>query len=170
MAPRRKRIPLCRCDGTIRTYVWVDAADYEWLMQWRWCLTSGYAVRKAMRSGERRTVYMHCEILGLQFGDSRQGDHINLKRLDNRRQNLRVATRAEMDNGQNVPSRGGSSKYRGVSWCKYHQKWQAYAKINYKKYHLGYYVDEEKANAVVVAFRAEHMHFSDDYTRRVAHA
>ena len=38
-----------------------------------------------------------------------------------------------------------TSKYKGVSWNKYGDKWQSYIKINGKQRHLGYFTSEEAA-------------------------
>jgi hypothetical protein len=51
---------------------------------------------------ERKKVYLHRAILGLEAGDVRQCDHINRDTLDNRRANLRMATVLE-----NAHNRGG---------------------------------------------------------------
>jgi ribosomal protein S14 len=51
-------------------------------------------------------------------------DHINHNRLDNRRNNLRIATRAE--NQANVSLKStNTSGYKGVSFCKQTKKWRA---------------------------------------------
>jgi hypothetical protein len=67
-------------------------------------------------------------------------DHINGDKLDNRIENLREATKAQ--NNRNVGSKGGSSKYCGVAWCKSKNKWEAYITFNRKKKHLGRYSEE----------------------------
>ncbi len=159
------RIPLRRRDGTIRAYALVDAVDFEWLSQWRWCLgADGYAMRNewlAGRARKQRTVLMHRAILGLEPGDPRQGDHVNRDRLDYRRENLRIAERAEKDNQQNVPANAGSSsQYRGVCWDKQHRKWKAQVQLDGRQHYLGYFPDEAEAGTVAASFRAEHMPFS----------
>ena len=141
-----RRIPLRRRDGTIVAYALVDAADYEWLNRWRWCLDSkGYAARGERRAGKQRHIRMHRQILGLEHGDSRQGDHINLDRLDYRRENLRIAPRGAKDNQQNVPSQAGTSRYRGVTWNKECRKWQARVTLDGKNHYLGLFDDEVEA-------------------------
>jgi hypothetical protein len=91
----------------------VDHADESLLREYRWKLNNGYASRYDRNSGS--AVVMHRQIMGLAKGDPLVVDHINGKRLDNRRANLRVVTAAE--NSQNTPSRrGAASRYRNVFW------------------------------------------------------
>lgn len=71
-------------------------------------------------------------------------DHINGVKDDNRIENLRGAT--SQQNQFNRKSQGNSaSQYKGVCWDKNAGKWRAYAKINYKQYHIGLYQTEEEA-------------------------
>jgi hypothetical protein len=67
-------------------------------------------------------------------------DHINGNRLDNRRSNLRVATRTE--NNRNVEGKkGSSSEYKGVGWDPTKNLWQA----RLRNKHLGYFDDPKEA-------------------------
>ncbi len=71
----------------------VDDADYDWLMQRKWCAVWSTSIRcfYAVCSVESKALYMHRYILGLEFGDPRFGDHIEPSQtLDNRRSNLRI--------------------------------------------------------------------------------
>lgn len=99
----------------------VDAADYEWLMQWKWFAhwspgtRSFYACRNSKRiDGQRYHIGMHREILGLPKSDKHHGEHRDPYRtLDNRRQNLRVDTATE--NAQNHKRhRNNTSGFKGV--------------------------------------------------------
>jgi hypothetical protein len=72
----------------------VDAADYEWLTQWKWLswTTKGRKTYAARLVGNE-VFLMHREVLGLKRGEDTQGDHVDtLMTLDNRRRNLRTAT------------------------------------------------------------------------------
>lgn len=151
-----KRIPLISAiDGSVRAWTLVSDRDYAWLNEWVWRLHSGgYAIA-------RRTVLMHRLILGLEQGDPRQGDHENLDKLDNRRSNLRIASRAELDNGQNLGvSKNNTSGFRGVSFKKQRGVYEAYGMLNHRKHCVGYFATAEEADMAVRAFRAANMPYS----------
>lgn len=82
-------------------YAIVDDDMLDHLSQWRWKAKingsgSGvYAVRNETRDGVCRTIRMHRVVLGMDRHDPREVDHINHQTLDNRRANLRPATRQE---------------------------------------------------------------------------
>jgi hypothetical protein len=140
-------------------YAIIDAVDAAWIGQWRWCLApSGYAVRRDPNGG---TLRMNRELLGLIKGDKSEGDHVNRDRLDNRRANLRVATKAE--NRQNrTPFQGGTSRYRGVWRHPDTGHCQAYVSVNRKKIYLGYFKSEEEAAEVARAARAKMLPYATD--------
>lgn len=121
----------------------VDDADYDELMRYRWCLNAqGYAVRGYRKNGVKHMVRMHRAVIG----DACAGlevDHINGDKLDNRRCNLRVATRSE--NAVNRDSQPHSSKYRGVRKTKGRSMWTARICVNRKDIHLGQYKTEREA-------------------------
>ncbi|SRR5713101_4575271 len=84
----------------------VDDDDFERLAQWRWQYDCGYASRRERitpygTARKYRKIYMHREILNPPKG--MDTDHENGNRLDNRRANLRLATRAE-----NLRNRGSN--------------------------------------------------------------
>jgi len=152
-------MPLTNGDHTL-----LDSSDYEDLHPGRWYRTKfGYAAWKRKTLIGVLDDWLHRVIMRLMPWDKMEVDHINGDRLDNRRCNLRVVTRAQ--NCQNKPSLGGSSKYRGVHWCKRTKRWMARAKLNQKTYYLGSYEDEEDAADAASKFREEHMPFSEEGRR-----
>lgn len=92
-----------------------------------------YAVRKGPRPKQRK-IYMHRAILS--DPDGLEVDHINGEGLDNRRCNLRAATRAQNARNSHV-SNANTSGYKGVSWDKRDRKWQAFIAVNGLRHFLG---------------------------------
>lgn len=118
---------------------WVDQEDYTELARHKWC-----AARRGRRwyAQNYDLGYMHRFILAPPAG--REVDHINGDGLDNRRCNLRVATRAE--NNANRANRQHSSLYRGVSFDYDRNRWQAFIAVGGCRHRfLGRYTDEVAA-------------------------
>ena len=92
----------------------VDEADAEAVAAHRWRAyphhISGHVyARTTVRNcrGRQTTIALHRFILGLDNGDPRQVDHINRNTLDNRKQNLRIASAST--NQANTKKRDGCS-------------------------------------------------------------
>jgi len=139
-----KQIPLTQGKFTI-----VDDANYEWLNQYKWFAKkkgeSFYAVRSIrMPNGKVVTAQIHRMILGLDYGDKGFSDHINHNSLDNRIENLRIATNSQNQHNQ-LPRKGCSSKYKGVYWDKKCKKWYGRIAFNRKRFSLGCFENEEEA-------------------------
>jgi len=119
-------------------YAWVDAADYEWLNQYRWRARNGYPTR----SEKRKQITMHREIM--QPPADKLVDHIDGNRANARRSNLRVCTVAE--NQRNKRKTGNClSRFKGVHYFRKTGKWKAGCKCDGEFYHLGYFDDEVEA-------------------------
>lgn len=86
---------------------------------------------------------------------SRQIDHINGIRNDNRLINLREATHAE--NMRNYPTRKDStSGVKGVHWHRGRNSWAASCSVDGKRCHLGYFINISEAKDAVRIFRQKH--------------
>lgn len=120
----------------------VDADDYEWLNQWSWHYTQGYASRNIYIDGKRRLLRMHRLINDTP--EELLTDHINRDKLDNRRENLRAATKSQ---NQINSFREGDNKsdYNGVCWNKSNKKWVSQISVDNKKKFLGYFDNKEEA-------------------------
>ena len=118
----------------------VDAADFEWLNQYRWRATGGESGYAVSRIGGRK-VYMHRLIANPPQG--KVVDHANGNRWDNRRDNLRPCTQ-----GQNLANRAkfaGASRFKGVFWDPVRRQWRAAIRCGGERKHLGRYDDEVEA-------------------------
>jgi hypothetical protein len=126
--------------------VFYDESDSDAIKGKKWCVyTYGRGKIKkqyvtAYENGEN--IYMHRLLMDAR--QSEQVDHINMNGLDNRRSNLRIATKSQ--NSANKPSYGGSSKYKGV--CKAKTKsprWRAWVQERGKSIYLGSFKSEKEA-------------------------
>jgi hypothetical protein len=116
-----KEIPLTKGKVAI-----VDAADFEWLSQWKWHYSAasdgrhGYARRAIYLGGgsgapKLRRIKMHREIMDAPVGI--MVDHVNGDTLDNRRRNLRLAH--DWQNGANRSANSNKPHpYKGVYYVK----------------------------------------------------
>lgn len=124
----------------------VDDADYDFLMQWKWHANRNknkvYAMRAIHKDGKTKLYGMHRQILGLT-DPSICGDHLDGDGLNNQRHNLRACTSQE--NVRNSKSRGGTSRYKGVSWYPRRNKWVAYITGGGKRKTIGYFGSEQEA-------------------------
>ena len=117
----------------------VDDKDYYKLKRYSWWFnTNTYVVGKINKKSLLLSRFiMNCP-------KNKIVDHINGNRLDNRKSNLRIITRAE--NAQNKLSKiNGSSKYIGVSYNKNLSQWKASITYNRTEMYLGRYSTELEA-------------------------
>lgn len=129
----------------------VDDEDYELVMAHRWYVDQGnhgprralsgpYAMTNIVRSdGRRTTLRMHRLITGWP-----KTDHINQDGLDNRRSNLRPASKSQNAANQR-PRRGCVSPYKGVCWDRRRRKWTAQIKASGRHIYLGLFITEDDA-------------------------
>lgn len=132
----------------------VDTTDYEWLMQWKWyawwnkTTQSFYAMRDLPTVNKKRfgVMRMHRQILCLENGDKRVGDHIRSgNTLDNRRSNLRIANQLENSRNSRI-NRNNKTGFKGVSLFRPGQ-WRADIRAGGKTIFLGLHSTPESAHA-----------------------
>jgi len=73
-------------------------------------------------------------------------DHINGDPHDNRIENLRLATRTQ-NSGNMRLARHNTSGFKGVTWAKKPERWQAQIKCHGNHYFLGHFDTPEEAHA-----------------------
>ena len=125
----------------------VDDEDYPRVSQYRWQYAysygRGYATRAVRnKGGAQRREFMHKVLMPCRPGCI--VDHVNGNSLDNRRCNLREATRSQ--NAANSRKRtSGSSRFKGVSWYKPRRQWRCALYDHGKLIDLGFFDDESEA-------------------------
>jgi hypothetical protein len=147
-----KTIPL-----TLGQMARVDAEDYEALACFKWQALWSPDVRSfyAGRSAQHGVRQMHRVILGLTVGDGLKVDHINHDTLDNRRENIRVATNAENCRNQRIRS-DNKTGFRGVVWREEMQKYRAHIRTNGVRVNLGHFDTAEDAALAYNAAAIKH--------------
>jgi hypothetical protein len=119
----------------------VDAADYDWLSQYKWTTQIGGNKVYPVRNDHGRSVLMHRQIM--QPNPDQVVDHVNGNGLDQRRANMRCCTQ-----GENLCNRkpcAKKSQYKGVRWLERKQKWAAVITHHGRTYWLGTFDTEEAA-------------------------
>ncbi len=112
----------------------VDDADFPLVANQKWCASKGgnglwYALQSHWRKPRLR---MHQVIMGIGI----RVDHKNRNGLDNRRRNLRPATRSQ-NQANRGRQRNNKSGFKGVSWDKQKGKWRAVITIGRKQIFVG---------------------------------
>jgi AP2 domain len=146
---------------TIGQHAIVWESDYIDLMRWKWqaswdeSVASFYATRRERKGGRRLNIKMHRQILGLEDGDKRKGDHWNQVTLDNRRTNLRIAKNQQSSQNQKLRS-DSLTGYKGVHLHRQTGKWQARIMVNGVRLHLGLFGTPESAYKAYCSKAVEH--------------
>ena len=118
----------------------VDAEDYDHLMQWKWHITNGYA--KTYINSE--PIAMHR--LLMQATKGQIVDHINRKKLDNTKKNLRLVSASQkcINQGKSF-IRPSVSRYKGITFNAKEQAWKVQAAKEYERYYGGTFRNEKDA-------------------------
>ncbi|MBN2591650.1 MAG: HNH endonuclease [Sedimentisphaerales bacterium] len=128
-------------------YAIVDPEDFGWLSEYKWhCTNYGYAARKIprkLRKGSEQSIMMHRELCPVD--DDLFVDHINRIRNDNRKSNLRPATRQQNNWNSKQNRKKSNTQYTGIHWNNNRKKWQVQLTVNGKQRGFGYYTDEIEA-------------------------
>ena len=131
-----REIPLSR--GLVAI---VDDEDYERVSKFKWMAHKlGYAFKH--KSPKCQYQYMHRLILNAPKGAL--VDHKNEDKLDNRRSNIRLCTKAENMQNKGLP-RTNKSGFKGVDWFYPNERWRAKISVNGKPIYLGYFDTAEEA-------------------------
>ena len=125
----------------------VDDEDFDWLNQWKWCLSKlyngkkQYATRGKCGGSKTKTLLMHRLIINAKKDE--HVDHRNGDGLDNRRSNLRICTMSQ-NQANRGPTKANTSGFKGVSPDR-RGRWRARVKVNGKQKALGSFATPEEA-------------------------
>lgn len=117
-------------DGNNKFYF--DLEDYDIIKDYYWSFNEkGYVIARGSKITQDSGKYLRLHILVMKkTNNTHVIDHINHKKYDNRKSNLRIVTQS-----QNLMNK----KAKGVSWNKNRNKYYAYININHKRINLGSY-------------------------------
>jgi len=119
----------------------VAPQDFYWLNNFKWCVVGCdermYAARvvRKIEFGRLKTVYLHRVIMSAPKG--LLVDHRNNNGLDNRRNNLRLATHSQNMINRPKTKSPTTSRFVGVYFDKDRSKWVARIHLNNKCIWLG---------------------------------
>jgi hypothetical protein len=140
-------VMLERRDGTVLP-CFVDAADWEKVRGHRWSARKDrhskdrhrfYAISGVRRANDKRaSLRMHRILLP----DVKEVDHENGNGLNNRRINLRPATRSQNNANSCKRSNGLTSQFKGVCLPKDRKKFLATIAVNGNRKYLGTFTSE----------------------------
>jgi hypothetical protein len=121
----------------------IDKEDYDKIKGYRWHqIGGGYITANAPMVNYKRDgcIYLHKLIMD---SPDYQVDHINHNLLDNRKSNLRLATRSQ--NMMNRRFSNSKSKVTGVGWYSKKNAWRVRITINNKTIFGGLFKDLQEA-------------------------
>lgn len=125
----------------------VDDGDFDVVSRFKWHAhksgTKYYAMTDLGTDGKRTMLYMHKLIL-YPTPRGREIDHVNGNGLDNRKENMRFASR-QQNSMNRPPPRNNTSGFKGVGWHKKSSKWKAAASVGGKTIHLGLFGSKAEA-------------------------
>jgi hypothetical protein len=146
-----------------------DDEDEHIIKAYTWRILWGKTQKQPCVTGRKKgasnkSIYVHRAIMNPP--DDLFVDHINLNRLDNRRCNLRIATKAQ--NNRNVSLRkDNTSGYKGISLNKRAIKnpWEVSIAVMGKNIHIGCYPTKEQAalayNKAALKYHGEFARLND---------
>lgn len=135
--------------GEVFAIVLIDAEDYDNIKDYKWYLTKGYVTNRKLGKLHRYLTNTPKHLVV---------DHINMNKLDNRKENLRVC-KQQQNCFNKLEQKNNSSGHRGVTFNKRNNKWRARIGLNEKQIHLGYY--DKLEDAIEARLSAENKYYKE---------
>ena len=130
--------------------VLLDDTDSD-LFEYKWSVSNGSAGRSLLDPQTKKSFTVQLarvvaeRINGGPLEPTQEAMHKNRNPLDNRRENISIASRRCISRHKGKCKKPTTSKYRGVCWFKNTNRWVARIGINGKNLHLGYFTSEAVA-------------------------
>lgn len=154
-----------RIELTKGSHCVVSDEDHEHLLlMGKWCTQvkdngARYAVRTINYKHSEghwtsHQLKMHDVVAARKLGPIPPGllvDHVDHDTLNNTRDNLRLATRAQQQANRRK-TKPTASRFKGVSWDSVKGKWRVRPTVNGKKTDLGHFADELEAASAYETF------------------
>jgi len=147
---------------TQNKYALIDNEDYNLIKTYKWYAAISRKKYYAVTNLNNKTKQMHRLIMNLK--KDQIIDHINGNGLDNRKSNLRLCSNKEnaRNRGKNINNTSG---YKGVTWSKEKNKWNARICFNYKDIYLGDYKNIKDAarayNEAAIKYHGEFAYLNE---------
>ena len=132
-----------------------DLEDYDKIKDYCWyMLTVGERRnQKTLRANVNKKHINFHSFLGYK-----NYDHINRNELDNRKNNLRPATKSQNAQNNSI-SVNNTSGFTGVHWDKSRKKWCSRINVNKERIILGYF--DNKEDAIIERLKAEAVYYKE---------
>lgn len=121
-----------------------DYNDFPNVSSHKWIIDANGYPRTALGSNDQRGMYLYLHQLLLNPPEGMVVDHIDGNQLNNCRKNLRICSRTQNVRNSEL-SKNNTSGYKGVSFDKARQKWQAKITVCRKPIYLGRYDTVQEA-------------------------
>lgn len=137
-----------------------DLEDYDKIREYCWYkdFSTGYMKTKTPNN---KWIYMHRFITD---GKYELVDHIDRNKLNNRKENLRNATKRQNTLNRNSVISTNTSGITGVYYDNKRDKWRTQICIDNKTRYLGIFIDKE--DAIVIRLQAEAKYFGKSAPQR----
>lgn len=125
--------------------------------------SEGYRMVQFRLNGKQCKYLAHHVAWFFEYGvwPTKDIDHINRVRSDNRIVNLREVSRAENLRNKGALSNDKQTQYECVSWHKFHNKWQARMpyRLDRKRTRIGYFNTDKEAHEALQRAIANTTHY-----------
>ena len=120
--------------------VLIDDEDFQKVSQYNWSIHEGYAVTGSTKMNNQQFL----QNIVLYNPNKILIDHKDRNKLNYQKENLRFANKS-LNSANAGIWKNNTSGYRGVTWNKNAEKWQAQIKINGIMKYIGYFKNKHEA-------------------------